>query len=216
MKLSGTIIISMLLVIALYSLGCVKKQKTSEDDFQGDETEQSDDFTSDFDGILSGNKLTEDIINETPDNELVNVVFDNLSANLPYDSEKEYKAVLSWNASRRTVYLIRILESEVSNGGFNQFYFNQGKQFKDLLPNALERVGAAKFSELVKKANDVYEQEKEQITKHQDGSLAGFVKSYEDNPLNEFDDKFTGLYSDENLQELQVNFIRNNRLDFID
>lgn len=206
----------MLLVIALYSLGCVKKQKTSEDDFQGDETEQSDDFTSDFDGILSGNKLTEDIINETPDNELVNVVFDNLSANLPYDSEKEYKAVLSWNASRRTVYLIRILESEVSNGGFNQFYFNQGKQFKDLLPNALERVGAAKFSELVKKANDVYEQEKEQITKHQDGSLAGFVKSYEDNPLNEFDDKFTGLYSDENLQELQVNFIRNNRLDFID
>jgi hypothetical protein len=44
----------------------------------------------------------------------------------------------------------------------------------------------------------------------------GFSKSYKDNPLNKFDDAFYALYDQENLQQLQVDFVRKNKQFFID
>ena len=54
----------------------------------------------------------------------------------------------------------------------------------------------------------------ERITKHQDGTLDGFSKSYEDNPLNNFDTEFYALYKTENLQQLQVDFVRRRKSQF--
>lgn len=46
------------------------------------------------------------------------------------------------------------------------------------------------------------------ITKHQDGTIEGFSKSYDENPLNDFDTEFYELYQTENLQQIQVDYIR--------
>jgi hypothetical protein len=75
-------------------------------------------------------------------------------------------------------------------------------------------VGAAKFAELVSRANKIYKIENEKITKHQDGTIEGFSKSYEDNPLGELDSEFYNLKED--LQRLQIEFILKNKKDFID
>jgi hypothetical protein len=61
------------------------------------------------------------------------------------------------------------------------------------LPSALRLVGATKFADLTEKANNTYEKEYEKITSHYDGTLEGFSKSYEDNPLNEYDKTFYAL-----------------------
>ncbi len=161
-------------------------------------------------------ELTEHIIDTTSDENLLQVVFDNLSGKQPSDYEKEYETLLSWNKSRQAIYMIWVLEAEVNNGGYNQFYFNSSGQFYKHLPEALRLVGAHKFADLTKRANETFEKENPKITQHQDGTLEGFSKSYEGNPLNKFDVEFYDLYKTENLQQIQVDYIRKNKTEFID
>jgi hypothetical protein len=160
-------------------------------------------------------KLTIQIIDSTSDESLLQTVFDNLSQKFSAGKD-EYKTVLEFNRSQQAIYVLWELEAEVNNGGFNQYYTNSSGQFANLTPNALKLVGANKFSELVNRANRIYEDENALIKKYQDGSTVGFSKSYEDNPLNELDDEFFEYYQDENLMQLQVAFIRKNKTDFID
>jgi hypothetical protein len=160
--------------------------------------------------------LTTEIIDTTSDDELLQVVIDNLSEKFPEDYAKHYQTVLSWTKAQQAIYIIWSLEAEVNNGGYNQFYFNSSGQYAGLAPEALNLVGASKFADLTTRANAVYEKENEKITKHQDGTPEGFSKSYEDNPLDKFDDEFYSLYKIENLQKIQIDFIRKHRNDFVD
>lgn len=160
-------------------------------------------------------KLTSEIIDSTKDEELLQLIFDNLSENMGKDYEKEYEVVTSWNKSRQAIYVIWLLEGEVNNGGFNQFYFNSSGEFSQLLPEALKLVGAPKFSDLVKRANATYKSEYDKITEHQDGTIEGFSKSYENNPLDKYDNEFYELYENENLYDIQIKFIRSHKDDFI-
>ncbi|MDR7210123.1 DUF4375 domain-containing protein [Flavobacterium piscis] len=161
-------------------------------------------------------KLTEQIIDSTSDDNLLQVVFDYLSQKQSADYKNEFETVMSWNKSKQAIYMIWALESEVNNGGYNQFYFNSSGQFYKYLPDALKLVGANKFTELTKRANETFEKENPKITQHQDGTIEGFSKSYEDNPLNKFDNEFYKVYETENLQQLQVDFIRKHKTKFID
>ena len=161
-------------------------------------------------------ELTEQVIETTSDDNLLQVVFDNLSEKQPDNYEKEFEIVMSWNKSRQAIYMIWALEAEVNNGGYNQFYFNSSGQFYKYLPDALRLVGANKFADLTEKANKIFETENDKITKHQDGTIEGFSKSYDDNPLNDLDTEFYELYKTENLQRIQVDFIRKNRNQFVD
>ena len=161
-------------------------------------------------------KLTQEIIDSTMDDDLVQVVFDNLISKLPEDYTKECEIVSDWNQARKTIYFIWLLEAEVNNGGFNQFYFNPSGQFYNFIPEALLKVNAKLFADLTEKANKVYESENEKITEKQDGTLEGFSESYENNPLNSFDDEFYNLYEKEDLMKLQVEYIRENSKEFIE
>ncbi len=161
-------------------------------------------------------QLTEEIIDTTSDDNLLQVVFDNLMEKYPADYEKEYETVMSWNKSRQAIYMIWVLEAEVNNGGYNQFYANSSGQFYEHLPEAFRLVGANKLSGLTERANNIYEKEYKKITEHQDGSLKGFSKSYENNPLDEFDKEFYELDEIENLRQLRIDYIRKHKLDFID
>jgi hypothetical protein len=160
--------------------------------------------------------LTEQIIDTTSDDILLEVVYDNLFRKLSPAYDKEYEIVLSWNKSRQAIYMISRLEAEVNNGGYNQFYFNSSGQFAAALPEALKLVGATKFADLTERANSTFEKEKSKITEDQDGSVEGFSKSYDNNPLNKFDEEFYKLNDVENLQKIQVDYIRKNKKDFTD
>lgn len=160
--------------------------------------------------------LTTAIIDSTSDNDLLQVIFDNLVEKLDADYTKEYEIVLSWNEARRSIYLIWLLQAEVNNGGHNQFYYNSSGQFYEYLPNALRLVGAQRHAELMERANAIYEREYNRITEHLDGTIEGFSKSYDDNPLNPLDDEFYKLEGEEDLFALQVAYIRAHKEAFAD
>lgn len=187
--------------------------KTSKSDTQNEQISKS---IEDFKNRPIYKVLTTEIIDTTSDDGLLQVVFDNLIEKFPRDYTKEYQTVLGWTKSQQAIYVIWNLEAEVNNGGYNQFYFNPSGQYADLAPDALKLVGAFKFADLTSKANEVYKKENEKIIKHQDGSLEGFSKSYDDNPLNKFDDEFYELNKKDDLQKFQVEYIRNHKEYFID
>lgn len=197
--------------------GCSGQSNKSDTTSKGDSLDvQISKSIEDFKNRPIHRVLTAEIIDTTSDENLLQTVFDNLSEKLPKDYKKEFQAVTSWNKPRQAIYIIWALEGEVNNGGFNQFYFNSSGQFAELAPGALKLVGATKFADLATRANAVYQKENAKITEHQDGTLEGFSKSYDDNPLNKFDDEFYALYKTENLQQLQVDFVRKNKKFFID
>ena len=161
-------------------------------------------------------KVTEKVIDTVNDDKLLEIIFDDVASQIEKTKKPEYQAVRTLGRSRQTIYAIWILEAEVNNGGFNQFYYNTGGQLADILPGALKLVGAHKFSELMERANYIYQRDRDKISKSQDGSLEGFSKSYEGNSLNELDDIFYKLYKDEDLVKLQAAFIRTHKQEFID
>lgn len=205
-----------IVAIILNLFGCSRKTKKDDEKLPQNIDEQLSKSIEKFKNRPIHDKLTEQIIDTTADDNLLQVVFDNLSEKQPKDYEKEYETVMSWNKSRQAIYMIWALEAEVNNGGYNQFYFNSSGQFYKHLPGALKLVGANKFADLTQRANDTFEKENSKITQHQDGTIEGFSKSYDDNPLNKFDDEFYKLYDTENLQNIQVAFIKKHKAEFVD
>jgi hypothetical protein len=195
-------------------LGCSGQPKKDTGELSKETKEQLAKSVEAFKNRPIYRQLTEQIIDTTADENLLQVVFDNLSEKLGTDYEKEYETVVGWNKSRQAIYIIWILEAEVNNGGYNQFYFNSSGQFYKQLPDALQLVGANQFANLTARANAVFENENQKITQHQDGTLEGFSKSYDDNPLNKLDDEFYDLYKTEDLQQIQIDYIRKHKADF--
>lgn len=196
--------------------GCSGQTKNNDENLSKETQDQISKSIEDFKNRPIHKELTAQIIDTTSDDNLLQVVFDNLSERQPTDYEKEFQTVMTWNKPRQAIYMIWLLEAEVNNGGYNQFYFNSSGQYYKYLPEALKLVGADKFADLTKRANEIYEKENAKITKDQDGTIEGFSKSYDDNPLNKFDDEFYELYKTENLQQIQVDFIRKHKTEFID
>ena len=214
--MTRTLIIMGIITIILNLFGCSGQTKKNDSGLSKEMEEQLSNSVEAFKNRPIHKELTKQIIDTTEDENLLQVVFDNLSEKQPTDYEKEYETVMSWNKSRQAIYMIWLLEGEVNNGGYNQFYFNSSGQFYKYLPEALRLVGAPKFAYLTEKANMTFEKENAKITKYQDGTIEGFSKSYDDNPLNDFDTEFYELYQTENLQQIQVDFIRKNKKEFID
>lgn len=197
-------------------LGCSGQTKKADGKLPKDIDGQLAKSIEDFKNRPIHKELTEQIIDTTSDENLLQVVIDNLSEKQPTDYEKEYETVMSWNKSKQAIYMIWLLEGEVNNGGYNQFYFNSSGLFYKHLPEMLKLVGAVKFADLTQRANITFEKENPKITQHQDGTIEGFSKSYDDNPLNNYDTEFYKLYETENLQDIQVKYIRTHKTEFID
>lgn len=153
-------------------------------------------------------KLTADMIDHMPDSQLTETVFQNI------EYAGDLQALLALNKPQQTIYLTAILNMEINCGGFNQYYYNQKMEFARLTPAAFELIGAPQLTELVKKANKIYEAESEKINKHKDGTIEGFSETYLDNSLNLLDDRYMQLCEQEHLIRLQADFIRKHKGEF--
>jgi predicted peroxiredoxin len=215
MKINGVIILG-ILTIFFNLLGCTGRKKSDDSKLSKEVSQQLSKSIEDFKNKPIHQILTKQNIDTTSDDNLVQLILDNLSKIKSTANKKEYETVMSWNKSKQAVYMIWLLEGEVNNGGYNQFYFNPSGQFYKHLPEMLKLVGADKFADLTKRANRTFEKENAKITQNQDGTLEGFSKSFEDNPLNKYDTEFYKLYEKESLQDIQVKYIRTHKEEFVE
>lgn len=159
--------------------------------------------------------LTVDRLNNLTDYNLEQTIVDGIRSKMDSQFSNEAHIVRNLSKGQRAIYVSSILESEVSNGGFNQFYFNSSGQFADLTEDAFSTIGAPQYADLVRRANLIYDSIKGDLKKYDDGTIENFSKSYDNSPLNALDSIFYALNRKEPLHKIKIKYIRNNIQEFV-
>ena len=107
----------------------------------------------------------------------------------------------------RIFYVGQILEMEVNNGGFSQFFFNSSGDFANEIVSAFTKIGAVKTAEICKRAVSIYDGE---VPADRDEREDVFVGDEELGAvLDECDDAFFAY--EEDLNALYYQYVLKNR-----
>lgn len=150
-----------------------------------------------------GSFLTKQIIDSTPDHELLDRVQDHLLAKMQIENDNEYQTVMSWPTAAQAIFILFVLEGEVNGIGFREFFAAESNQYTDFAVDMLELIGSPNLAAVTEKAIGIYK----------NNPAAATAKG--NNLFDELDKQFLILYNQENLVQLQVNFIRRNKESFI-
>ncbi|KSA15147.1 hypothetical protein I600_1758 [Maribacter dokdonensis DSW-8] len=93
-----------------------------------------------------------------------------------------------------------VLESEVHNGGFDQFFHNNGLDYGFNAVNGLSRIKAEDYLVVTKKAIEVFKNQNDEFQKKR-------------NP--DFDSLDDDFYDLEGIEDFRIKYIRNNYAKFM-
>jgi hypothetical protein len=99
-------------------------------------------------------KLTEDELDSLPDDKLVWKVVDSVLEFVgePGPTEDDYALVRQAPRSAQFFWAIHLLESEVNNGGFEQYFWNSSCTLVEVALEAYLAIGADGYAQLVQEA----------------------------------------------------------------
>lgn len=207
----------MILTSILNFFGCkgkVEPEKTKQDIEFEQFLKETENNIDEFKNRKIYKKLTSVILDSIPDDILEQTIFDNIYEIIGDDYENELNNVKKLTKGQQAFFSTWIIEGEVNNGGFNQFYFNSSGQYSEMAEIGFKTIGAEKFYELTKRANNIYIENKERLEEFDDGTKESFSESYKDNPLNDLGTEFYELYKLEKVEDLRIKYIRENINEF--
>ena len=105
----------------------------------------------------------------------------------------------------RVIYLVRILEDEVNNGGFAQYYYNSGGDHANEIVWAFETINAPAVAEICRKANSIFG---DRVPRDWEERIRAFESLSEDSSdklLTECDNAFYA--SEEELHRLEAAYV---------
>ncbi|MCL2120312.1 MAG: DMP19 family protein [Planctomycetaceae bacterium] len=70
------------------------------------------------------------------------------------------------------------VSGEISNGGLNQFYFNNMKPLAEMSIEGFSALGSQKLSDVMAKAVELYQDYKQVLDGYNDGTVESFSASY--------------------------------------
>ena len=124
------------------------------------------------------------------------------------------KKIERLNASEKTFLLIENLETEVHNGGFDQFYFNSSGDFANETVTALKEIGAFKTAEIVRTANSEFKNGNVSKIRIERQNEQEIIREKATETWNKCDELYY-RYEDD-LSSLLIKFVRNHKQDFKD
>ncbi|MDA0834816.1 MAG: DUF4375 domain-containing protein [Planctomycetota bacterium] len=160
----------------------------------------------DFKNRKTYSSLDVETLRAIPDEDLEQAIVDYVIHKLKSGSDED--AVLgSLSEGNRALWLTWIVEGEVNNGGFNQYYWNTDGRHSAKAVTSFKFFAASQHADLMREANALREQEAAAIKESEDkNTLEAFSESYEASKLGPLDDRFYALT--ENLSALRVAKIR--------
>jgi hypothetical protein len=113
--------------------------------------------------------------------------------------------------SEKTFLYVDILEREVNNGGFDQFFYNSSGEFAHEILDAYQKIGAEKTADIINRAIKLFPTlpVPKNWEARQDIMLAKESNSF---LWNELDTEFY-KYED-NISELIIKYVEKNKADF--
>jgi len=157
-------------------------------------------------------KLDLTTLNKIEDNQLIQVIFDNLTEKNASDFENEFEIIKSFNIHRQVIYSIWVFSTEIENGGLLQFYENSSGKFYKLAQESLRIVKANESHNVLRKANNYVKSFNYKFAKIR----RRVENSFEFTELNKLDDEYFKISEKEDLEKLQIEFIRENIEHFVD
>ena len=113
--------------------------------------------------------------------------------------------------SEKTVLYVNILEREVNNGGFGQFFYNSSGQYAHEILGAYQKIEAYKTADIIKRAINLFPTLP--VPKNWETRQDIVLEIDSDAGLwNELDNEFY-KYED-NISDLTIKFVEQNKVDF--
>jgi hypothetical protein len=164
--------------------------------------------------------VTTGILDTISDDKLEQTIIDNIFSKIEtIDSyEDQYEVIKSLSRGRQAIFATWVLEAEVNNGGFNQYFYNfaSSGQYAEEARDGFRHINAIKHSELTQKAMNIVLKDAKRLSKFKDSTLESFSESYENNPLNPLDSEFYTLNQFEDTSKLRIKYIRDHITEFVD
>lgn len=190
-----------LLILVAFAMGC-SASDSQEDDL--DDSFQS--FLDDFENRTIYTSLDPETLRNIADDDLEMAISDYVFHKMESGADED-TVISSLSEGNRALWLTWIVEAEVNNGGFNQYYWNTDGKYSSEAVSSFEFFSASKHAALMREANIVHEAEASAIQKLKDkNSLEAFSDSYEVSKLGPLDDRFYEL--EEDLSALRIAKIR--------
>src|SRR5262245_10548228 len=113
--------------------------------------------------------LTREILASIPDEELEQALIDHLlDIRIAERLKDDYEILAGLSAGFRMLYSTWLLEAEVNNGGFNQFFWNSSGRFAREAVEGWKRIGAEQQAELTEEAIAIEAEERAAQQKYRD------------------------------------------------
>ena len=159
-------------------------------------------------------ELRPEVLGPLPDDDLPAAVYEHVLHHCLPDLGHEVDIVTGLPKAIQAVYATALLDNDVNNGGFNQFFWNSSGEFALLALEGLELFGATDHAAVVRKAIATYEAERVVLERYrEDGSSEAFSESYKHTTLGQCDEAYYDLGFD-SLRDAQVRFVRTHLEDF--
>jgi hypothetical protein len=109
----------------------------------------------------------------------------------------------------RAIYTTYLVDLEVNNGGFNQFFFNRGDELAGLALAGYELLGTAEYSAVMRAAIATRETERAIMAPYYEAhSLKAFSESCRHTALNDIDGQYYSL--GDQIAAAWARFVRSN------
>jgi hypothetical protein len=151
--------------------------------------------------------LTTEVLKTIPDADVELAIQDFIDCKIEAGGGDERKALDALSPGFRAVFTTWRVEAEVSNGGFNQYFWNSSGEFAKDAVAGFDLIGTPALGRLMERAIAIYKEDADKAKKFKDrGSLEAFSESYEGNRLNALDREFYD--QTEELTKARLRFIR--------
>jgi Domain of unknown function (DUF4375) len=153
-------------------------------------------------------------IQSIKDEHLEQALLDYVFAKLDEHPGERLQLIASLSPGFQVFYSTWLVEAEVMNGGFNQYFWNSSSEFADMTPSALKEIGDTVAAEMMQKAIATANAEAAQTKKFKSiATLQAFSDSYKHTKLNDFDQPFSKRA--ELFPALRLRYVRQHEQSFV-
>lgn len=137
---------------------------------------------------------TPELLRSLPDRDLPAAVQDYVFEQIGDEVKREVKVLASLPPGMVAVHTALILDDQVKNGGFNQFFWNCSHQRVIQALDGLEFLGATAHAQLLGEAMDLAGAQRDRLLPyHLEGSVEAFSGSYQEEVFAELDQRYYAL-----------------------
>jgi hypothetical protein len=142
-----------------------------------------------------------------PDSDVEDAIVDYTESRIGNDIKHRHQTVMGLPKGYQIIYTTVVVELEVTNGGFHQYFWNTDGEFRKEAVEGFWQLGAKAHAQEMQKANDIYERNRERLKKFkQKGTKEAFSESNEDDPWDACDREFYNFKDD--LSAMRIKFVR--------